>query len=296
MLSLRNRFGIPGVISVIALVFALVAGTAYAADNSGDGASASAKKNNRAKKNRKGNAGLNGKQKRQVVALAKRFASAGPMGPQGVPGLPGAPGAKGSDGDDGSDGSDGSDGASVVTSDEGAGANCPLGGSKFEVAGQAATYACDGLPGATGAKGDKGDTGDPWTAGGTLPAGATQTGTYFASGDSGSVYSGAFLIAPISFPIPVASSVPAGNVIFVSGGSDPTCTGTVTNPTAPEGHLCIYQQAGGNSVFVGVYEPDDSSPEVPGATPTGALLAFGLTGASGFSYGTWAVTGFDPAP
>src|SRR3954453_7338957 len=42
MLSpLRNRFGIPGVISVIALVFAMFGG-AYAATNGGDGAKATA--------------------------------------------------------------------------------------------------------------------------------------------------------------------------------------------------------------------------------------------------------------
>jgi hypothetical protein len=59
MLSpLRNRFGIPGVISVIALVFAMLGG-AYAASNSNDDGKA--------------------------TASAKK----GPRGPRGKPGPPG---------------------------------------------------------------------------------------------------------------------------------------------------------------------------------------------------------------
>jgi len=83
--TLRNRFGIPGVISVIALVFAMFGG-AYAANNSSsDGgkatASAKAKQGPRGKTGKTGPAG-----------------PAGPAGPSGPAGAKGDAGANGSNG------------------------------------------------------------------------------------------------------------------------------------------------------------------------------------------------------
>src|ERR1700704_3299328 len=78
--TLRTRFGIPGVISVIALVFAMLGG-AYAASNSGGGkATASAK----AKRGPRGPKGATG--------------PAGPTGPAGATGPSGARGATGAAG------------------------------------------------------------------------------------------------------------------------------------------------------------------------------------------------------
>src|SRR5258706_13999527 len=74
---LSNRFGIPGVISVIALVFAMLGGAYAASNNSGGGkASASAK----AKKGPRGPKGATG--------------PAGPAGPSGPARSKGDPGAK----------------------------------------------------------------------------------------------------------------------------------------------------------------------------------------------------------
>jgi Collagen triple helix repeat (20 copies) len=100
MLSpLRNRFGIPGVISVIALVFAMLGG-AYAANDSGSGdskASASAvKKGPRGPRGPKGPAGPAGAQ--------------GPAGPQGAKGDTGATGKTGATGPQGPIGPAGADG------------------------------------------------------------------------------------------------------------------------------------------------------------------------------------------
>jgi hypothetical protein len=91
MLSpLRNRFGIPGVISVIALVFAMFGG-AYAATNTGKAtSSAKAKKGPRGPKGATGPAG-----------------PAGPAGPQGPAGPAGAQGPKGDKGDAGEKGEKG---------------------------------------------------------------------------------------------------------------------------------------------------------------------------------------------
>lgn len=49
--------------------------------------------------------------------------------------------------------------------------------------------------------GEEGPTGDPWTAGGTLPNGETETGVWAfnITAGAGEVY------APISFPIPLAA-------------------------------------------------------------------------------------------
>lgn len=100
--SLRNHFGIPGVIAVIALVFAMIGG-AYAATGGNPLAKSS--------KQKKSNAGLTAKQKKEVKEIAKgapgpqgpagsngsagSAGGQGPIGPQGVQGVPGTPGAKG---------------------------------------------------------------------------------------------------------------------------------------------------------------------------------------------------------
>jgi hypothetical protein len=103
--TLRNRFGIPGVISVIALVFAMFGG-AYAASNSSGGgkatASAKAKKGPRGPKGATGPAGPAGAQGPVGPAGAKGDAgtngstgAAGPTGPTGTTGATGATGATG---------------------------------------------------------------------------------------------------------------------------------------------------------------------------------------------------------
>jgi Collagen triple helix repeat (20 copies) len=99
--SFRNRFGIPGVISVIALVFTMLGG-AYAASNDGGAgkATASAKKGPRGPRGPKG--------------------PAGPAGPQGPAGPAGAKGDKGDTGTAGSNGSNGAAGPTGKTGPTGA--------------------------------------------------------------------------------------------------------------------------------------------------------------------------------
>ncbi len=106
--TLRTRFGIPGVISVIALVFAMLGG-AYAASNSSGGgkatASAKVKKGPRGPKGPKGDTGPAGPQGPAGPAGAKGDAgangsngaagAAGPTGPTGKTGATGATGASG---------------------------------------------------------------------------------------------------------------------------------------------------------------------------------------------------------
>ena len=100
---------------------------------------------------------------------------AGTTGPAGAPGATGSAGpvgptgAKGADGANGTNGAPGTNGTSVTSSVEKAGANCKAGGSKF-VAASGTTYACNG------------ENGSPWTAGGTLPPGASETGVWSLTG------------------------------------------------------------------------------------------------------------------
>jgi hypothetical protein len=102
--TLRNRFGIPGVISVIALVFAMIGG-AYAASNSSGGgkatASAKAKRGPRGPKGATGPAGPQG--------------PAGPAGAKGDAGANGANGAAGATGPTGPTGTAGAKGATGAT-------------------------------------------------------------------------------------------------------------------------------------------------------------------------------------
>jgi hypothetical protein len=77
----RSKFGIPGVISVMALVFAMIGG-AYAASSDGGGeATASAKKGKQGKPGKRGPTGATG--------------ATGPAGPQGAAGAKGDDGANG---------------------------------------------------------------------------------------------------------------------------------------------------------------------------------------------------------
>ncbi len=247
MLSpLRNRFGIPGVISVIALVFAMLGGAYAASNDSGGKATASAK--------------------------AKR----GPRGPKGATGPAGPQGPAGPAGAKGDAGANGAAGA--------AGEKGPTGPT--------------GAKGATGATGVTGPEGSPWTAGGTLPSGKTETGTWSISqhtrGEGPAV-------ASISFPIPLNAS---GESFAFSleetkeeefGSSE--CGGSALEPTAPKGVLCVY---------TGLEQVENATragfTTSPGETkfftygPSGAsLLGFTVEGnaekeARVDAWGSWAVT------
>jgi len=115
MLSpLRNRFGIPGVISVIALVFAMLGGAYAASDTGGSGskASASAKKGPRGPRGPKGPAGPAGPQ--GPAGPAGKDGAQGPKGDTGAQGPKGEKGAKGDTGLQGSQGIQGPPGEAGV--------------------------------------------------------------------------------------------------------------------------------------------------------------------------------------
>jgi hypothetical protein len=106
-----------------------------------------------------------------------------------------------------------------------------------------------GATGAQGPQGPKGAPGDPGEAGPAgrsaldgLEAGETVRG--FIGGDFHAAAAGGDWRAVTSYPVR-ASSVPGTTYI---DGYTPgeTCTGTVTEPTAPVDTLCVYVQSGNN--------------------------------------------------
>jgi Collagen triple helix repeat (20 copies) len=292
---LRNRFGIPGVISVIALVFAMLGGAYAASNDSGSGkatASAKAKKGPRGPRGPQGPAGPVG--------------PAGPQGPAGVAGANGLDGLDGAPGDDGDDGDDGTDGTSVANTEfSGAEGTCTEGGTKL--VGTATTYACNGKKGADGEEGEKGD---PWTVGGTLPPGKTETGVWAlgrmpkvvvtctvpetsctTTSKVEPVSAAQSWFVPISFPIPLAASIAGANVHYRKVADTPSteCPGTSAEPKALPGHLCVYAVAELSS-FTSPPPILQAGGVVPGASTAGAVITItGYTEGTGVR-GTFAVT------
>lgn len=258
MLSrLRNQVGTAGlVVAIVALVAALAGGAIAATGGSSDGKASASAAGKKGPRGPKGPKGAPGPAGPQ-----------GPVGPQGPKGDAGSAGANGADGADGT----------------------------------------DGEPGPTGPTGKAGKEGSPWTAGGTLPEGATETGAWgFGEGGpaGATVENAGFSYLPISFPIALADQLPPANVHFLdesgneipSGNPSTDCLGTVAEPTAANGHLCVYTgyllnaQIGVSGGLFPVQRVDGSFE--PGANTAGAFLVFREVGATGgTAAGTWAVSG-----
>ena len=193
----------------------------------------------------------------------------------GTPGKAGATGATGSQGPQGSKGENGKEG---------------LRGEKGE-------------SGEEGPKGETGQNGSPWSAGGKLPKGATETGTWTASGYKKEVE----LFESVSFPIQLSEAIKADHVHYV-GAEEITqkktpqgCPGTVEKPTAEPGYLCVYEQfsfgmqtlPSSTTAFVGISAPEEGIPGVNGAEGagrSGAKLNLSPSEEESGAWGDWAVT------
>jgi hypothetical protein len=246
----RLRLSPAGVIAVIALVFAITGG-AYAANDLGATAS----------KAKAGKPGPRGKP--------------GPAGPAGPAGPVGPAGPAGRAGTNGTNGTNGKDGVSVTaTQFEGSKGTCEVaqGGSEFK-AGATTTYACNGKEGS------------PWTAGGTLPSGKTETGTWAVSYPAAEAAEEIY--ESISFPIPLPGALEGGNVRFTTGGVS-GCKGSLSEPTADPGFLCIYGALPVNAGSPFIVDPQHAG---GGAGETGARLSFESSAAGHVvGEGAWAVT------
>jgi len=161
----------------------------------------------------------------------------------------------------------------------------------------------------------KGSDGSPWTAGGTLPATGTLTGTYAIPGSKFSGLASAMeekdepIYVPISFSVPVE---PIPTFVFVppSGehfGTDAAhgCPGVVGGlPQADPGKLCVYGTVlnffGGfltSTATVTTVTPEVNTEGSPpdGVVPAGTVLKLTCPAGAEFGYcvgkGVWAVSG-----
>lgn len=184
-------------------------------------------------------------------------------------------------------------------------------------AGPAGPKGTNGEPGAPGEPGKEGKEGALGTAGTTLPPGATETGTWTTPTRIEKEYTA--VLSPISFTVPLAAPLSGSHVFDVSvaeqqrtnGDTPPAaCQGTVTEPTATAGNLCVYEGfSTGPEVEVEpgvevkippqvryIDTPTHGTPGELGADTSGAFLLIEYQGPDtptvpATLVGTWAVTG-----
>jgi hypothetical protein len=128
-----------------------------------------------------------------------------------------------------------------------AGGECGEGGTKFSNA-SGKGFVCNGEEGNPGAPGS------PWTAGGTLPSGSTETGTWGAYIELAGKET-AHALSPISFTIPLKEKISEWYYVTTveqeKGEQPAQCEGepkkgekvkgTLEDPQAAKGNLCLYQ-------------------------------------------------------
>lgn len=288
MLSrMHEKLGTAGFILAIVALIAAFGGAAYAAKE----------------------AGLNKKQKNEVKKIAK--GATGPQGPQGPQGPAGPAGNTGAAGAAGADGKS-------VEAEAASVAKCSEGGTVFKINGTEVGKACNGEE---GEEGEAGAEGSPWTAGGTLPAGKTETGSWAFAG---TFSASANPSVDISFPIQLSAALDGSKVHLINKNgkelvlsleeekvnevTSTACTGTAKVPTATAGNLCVYSgtlllpntqgffassfisNPGDDCVGIGC-EPLLGGPGA-GAGVSGAIVTFEYDSAgTRAGHGSWAVTG-----
>jgi hypothetical protein len=256
---IKNRLGVPGLLAIVALVFAMVGG-AWAAKG-----------------------GVIIKKLSQIApSVQKKLKVPGPQGPAGPAGPQGAVGPAGPAGAVGTNGTNGTNGNSVVVAAEPDGVNCGVGGVSVKVENTAGTkYVCNGT-----------------FEGGTLPAGGTETGVWSLSLEANQEPPPVPLHfnVPLASSLPAAKTeyITAPTANCPGSGANPTAEegylcvyetshtafeGTYTAPEIrdPSGKQELIPSSG---IFVPPF----------GAGPTGALLLNTSASFVGIAYGTWAVT------
>ncbi|HEY5814998.1 MAG TPA: hypothetical protein VIS95_01500 [Solirubrobacterales bacterium] len=252
MLSpLRNRFGIPGVISVIALVFAMLGGAYAASNDGGSGAKATA---SAAKQGPPGPRGKRGKP--------------GPPGPAGPQGPAGPAGAKGDTGAAGSNGQNGAPGAKGATGPEGP----------------------EGEEGEAGAQGATGPEGSPWVAG-TVPSGKVMKGTWVLPPATAAAGGEEFYFPiSTGVPINELTSEETPIGIFegppfcLGTATDPEpAVHPITSQMLP-GAICIYKASSTN---IGVAQNESNQLQESGGGAVGLFKS--VAAGTVRAYGSWAM-------
>ncbi|HSS33304.1 MAG TPA: hypothetical protein VLL27_08505 [Solirubrobacterales bacterium] len=266
---------------------------------------------------------LTGKQKKEVEKIAKKYA--GKPGAPGVAGANGTNGTNGKDGANGSAGAAGKEGTSATTvAFTGSKGTCTKGQGGIEVkSASATTFVCNGEEGVAGespfgtpfagnaeptgnpcggvggvtytVEGVKsnvcnGKEGSPWTAGGTLPPGSTETGIWAFTGTAADT---AGIRVPISFPIKLSQVITEAHAHYNPPAASPLCPGNFENPGAAPGELCIF--VGNIDEFPNFESVVPTGGGEPGASRVGAILNFAPPTENTAASGTFAVTGCSPS-
>jgi hypothetical protein len=137
----------------------------------------------------------------------------------------------------------------------------------------------DGAPGPAGPIGPAGAIGPPGPSGGIgglVPSGSTLVGTYVTDGEQGA--------DAISFDYRFSTNLKTG---FVNAIADPHCRGTVSEPAADPGYLCLYQTEG--NVLASTIHMRDLGTKVDGRTGLTGVMVYPQFN-TGHSVGTWAAT------
>jgi hypothetical protein len=130
----------------------------------------------------------------------------------------------------------------------------------------------------------------------TAPTGRTQVGGFSAHATA--TGAGNFDAALISFPVPL-NAAPNVRVIQPGAGAPSGCSGSVTNPGASPGFLCIFVGYHLN-VQAGSYAAHSLVSGLPGTSRFGAALRVSSASSGNFAAtGSWAANGtgtllFDP--
>jgi hypothetical protein len=185
----------------------------------------------------------------------------GAAGPAGPPGAAGAAGAKGENGSPGANGKEGKLGP-------------------------------QGVPGEPGQPGEEGS---PWTVGGVLPPGQTETGMWGVSAPPGSPDGGILQLStvPISFTIQLKAPLAETDVHVIAPGENGTGGGTCPTsssyekPAAEPGNLCIFERGGINVGEIGVVPGENG---LLGTTGVMVEIKPATKGDPIDVYGNWAVT------
>lgn len=268
-----ERLSFANVTAVVALVFAM-SGGAYAAGRLASGGSggsgvASAAAHHGARGSRK-------KKRRYVITSTRQVSPKVLKALRGRAGKEGAAGAAGAQGPAGPVGPGGAQG---------------IQGEKGET----------GPKGETGAKGEAGANGEPWTAGGTVPSGKSLRGEWSVTGVAAGA--GVNFINSVSYALPLSS---APTTHFIRPEEEPLpsgCTGSVEEPGAEPGNLCVFakEEANSKQLAGGVYPLPFICKWETGCVPNvsgegeGSVYGFGIVASSEEEgevtlNGTWAVT------
>jgi hypothetical protein len=265
----RRQLSVTNLMVVAALTFAMAGGAVAATGGHAHVA---------ASKHKKGGVLITSVKQISPTVLKALTGKAGPAGLEGKAGSEGKAGAQGLQGAAGGTGGTGEKGApgeSVsVTSLPAKSEHCAEGGSEFTVAAKH-TYAC---------------TGSPWPAGGTLPTGQSETGTWSVFAIPGkyvlieNVLELEYAPAAISFEIPLKTALAEASVHFikeeVTEAEDPSgCKGKLeiseaepTKPEAEPGNLCVFEHSGSintNNEGVTFASPETAS---GGASSMGTVM------------------------